>query len=71
MRTPYLGVNKPSISVFKSFFIHKILVQQKNQKKFEKILKIQGFFSGFKTLFRSEQPLAFDFYVDVFTLWPS
>ena len=36
MRTPYLGVNKPSISVFKSFFIHKILVQQKNPEKIRK-----------------------------------
>ena len=30
---PYLGVNNPSISVFKSFFIHKILVHPKNPDK--------------------------------------
>ena len=44
MRTPYFGVNNPSISVFKSFFIHKILVHkkiQKNPKKSEKIWKIR------------------------------
>ena len=49
--TPYLGVNSPSISVFKSFFIHKILVHQKNPKnlkKSEKSIKIQGFLWGFK-----------------------
>ena len=29
IRKPYLGVNDPSISVFKSFFIYKILVHPK------------------------------------------
>ena len=32
IRTPYLGVNSPSISVFKYFFIHKILVHPKKSE---------------------------------------
>ena len=40
--SPYLGVNKPSISVFKSVFIHKILVHPKKSGKHpEKIPKNQ------------------------------
>ena len=47
IRTPYLGVNNPSVSVFKSFFIHKIPVHHKkirkksgkNNKKSEKTRK--------------------------------
>ena len=52
--TPYLRVNNLSISVFESFFIHKILLHPKKSKKSgknpkkteksEKIQKIQGFF---------------------------
>ena len=41
IRTPYLAVNNPSISVFKSFFIHKILVHTKKfRKKIRKNPKI-------------------------------
>ena len=36
IRTPYSGVNNHPISVFKSFFIHKILVHQKNTEKIRK-----------------------------------
>ena len=39
IRTPYLGVNNPSISVFKSFFI-KSSYTQKNPKKIKKSEKI-------------------------------
>ena len=35
-RIPYLGVNNSSISVFESYFIHKILVHPKKFKKFRK-----------------------------------
>ena len=55
IRTPYLGVNNPSISVFKLFFIHIILVHQKKiRRKSEKIWKIwknpkiPSIFWGFK-----------------------
>ena len=37
IRTPYSGVKNHPISLFKSFFIHKILVHQKKRKKTEKI----------------------------------
>ena len=46
IRKPFWGVNSPSISVFKFFFIHKILEHpkksekiRKNSKKFKKIQK--------------------------------
>ena len=42
IRTPYLGVKNPSILVFKSFFIYKILVPKKIRKKSEKSEKIQN-----------------------------
>ena len=54
---PYLGVNNSSNSVFKFFFIYKILV---HQKKIRKMQKKQGFlFEDLNpyTLFGSEQPL--------------
>ena len=41
IRTPFLGVNSSSNSVFKSFFIYKILVHQKKFRKIRKIQKIQ------------------------------
>ena len=37
IRTPYLGVKNPSISVFKSFFIHKIRKNPKIPKNSGKI----------------------------------
>ena len=39
IRTPYLGVNKPSISVFKFFLFIKFSYTQKNPKKSKKIRK--------------------------------
>ena len=36
IRIPYLGVNNSSISVFKSFFIYKILVHSKKSEKSKK-----------------------------------
>ena len=36
IRIPYLGVNNLSISVFKSFFIHKIRKNLKNPEKIRK-----------------------------------
>ena len=62
IRTPYLGVNNSSNSVFKSFFIYKILVQQKKISKNPKYpKKNKDFFEDLNpyTLFGSEQFLHF------------
>ena len=50
IRTPYLGVNSSSNSVFKSFFLFiKFSYTKKKIRKIRKIQKeIQGFFLGFK-----------------------
>ena len=46
IRIPYLGVNNSSNSVFKSFFIYKILVHQKIFSKIPQ--KLKDFFGEFK-----------------------
>ena len=46
IRIPYLGVNNSSNSVFKSFFIYKILVHQKKISKIPQ--KLKDFFGEFK-----------------------
>ena len=46
IRIPYLGVNNSSNSVFKSFFIYKILVHQKKISKSPQ--KLKDFFGEFK-----------------------
>ena len=63
IRTPYSGVKNHPISLFKSFFIHKILVHQKKTEKIRKNLKknkknnkFKDFFEDLKSLFGSEQP---------------
>ena len=52
-RIPYLGVNNPSISVFKSFFIHKILVHPKKSgnKSGKKPKKSEDYFEDLKSVY--------------------
>ena len=54
IRKPYLGVNNSSNSAFKSFFIHKILVHQKN---FEKSEKFKDFFSRIRNPYTNRWPM--------------